>query len=151
MVGERSAQGQASAERSGCFVNFLETIPRVALPHHVAVFPGEDAGFNSIIARTPSGRDLLRDAEAAGAIRTVRELAMRDMDDTQPHQVRKKESVWARLAGMRAAGHLAPADGHSRTTGRAEARRMPGRTEIIDPPGVHAPADGCAAHCRMSS
>lgn len=69
---------------------------------------GEDAGFNSIIARTPSGRDLLRDAEAAGAIRIVRELTMRDMDDTQPHQVRKKESVWARLAGMRAAGHLAP-------------------------------------------
>ena len=69
---------------------------------------GEDAGFNSIIARTPAGRDLLRDAEAAGAIRIVRELTMRDMDDTQPHQVRKKESVWARLAGMRAAQHLAP-------------------------------------------
>ena len=69
---------------------------------------GEDAGFNSIIARTPTGRDLLRDAEAAGAIRIVRELTMRDMDDTQPHQVRKKKSVWARLAGMRAAGHLAP-------------------------------------------
>ena len=62
---------------------------------------GEDAGFNSMIARTPVGRDLLRDAEAAGAIRIVRELTMRDMDDTQPHQVRKKESVWARLAGMR--------------------------------------------------
>ena len=115
------------------------------------MLPGEDAGFNSIIARTPSGRDLLRDAEAAGAIRIVRVLTMRDMDDTQPYQVHKTESVSARLAGMRAAGHLVPADGHSRTTGRAGARRMPGRTEIIDPPGVHAPADECAAHCRMSS
>ena len=121
------------------------------MPHHAAVLPGEDAGFNSIIARTPSGRDLLRDVEATGAIRTVRELAMRDMDDTQPHQVCKKGSVWARLAGMRAAGHLVPADGHSRTIGRTGACRMPGRAETIDPPGVHASADGCAAHCRMSS
>ena len=59
------------------------------MPHHAAVLPGEDAGFNSIIARTPSGRDLLRDAEAAGAIGIVRELTMRDMDDIRPHQIRK--------------------------------------------------------------
>ena len=53
------------------------------------MLPGEDAGFNSIIARTPSGRDLLRDAGAAGAIGIVRELTMRDMDDIRPHQIRK--------------------------------------------------------------
>ena len=53
------------------------------------MLPGENAGFNSIIARTPSGRDLLRDAEAAGAIGIVRELTMRDMDDIRPHQIRK--------------------------------------------------------------
>ena len=69
---------------------------------------GEDAGFNSIIARTPAGGNLLDDAEADGAIKIVEELTMRDMDLTQPHQVRKKESVWARLAGMRACGHPVP-------------------------------------------
>ena len=108
------------------------------MPHHAAVLPGEDAGFVSIVARTPSGGDLLRDAEAAGAIRILREMTMRDMDDAQPHQVRKKESVWARLAGMRAAGHLPPAAGHSRRIGRIGVRRMPGRMETIDHPGVCA-------------
>ena len=69
---------------------------------------GEDAGFNSIIARTPAGRALLDDAEARGAIKIVQELTMRALDATQPHQVRKKEAVWARLAGMRASGHPTP-------------------------------------------
>ena len=123
------------------------------MPHHVAVLPGEDAGFGSIVARTPSGGDLLRDAKAAGAIRILRELAMRDATWTTPSPTKcaRRSSVWARLAGMRAAGHLAPVDGHSRTIGRTGACRMPGRAETIDPPGVHASADGCAAHCRMSS
>ena len=50
-------------------------------------------------------------------------------------------------------GPCAPgtAGGHSGTIGRAGACRMPGRAETIDLPGVHAPADGCAAHCRMLS
>lgn len=69
---------------------------------------GEDAGFNSMIARTAAGRELLEQAEAGGAITIVKELTVRDLDATQPHQVRKKEAVWARLAGMRAAGHPVP-------------------------------------------
>ncbi len=97
---------------------------------------GEDAGFNSMIARTPAGRDLLRDAEAAGAIRIVRELTMRDMDDTQPHQVRKKESVWARLAGMRAAGHLAPEVVNLRT--RELARERPMAANLAQARGARA-------------
>jgi coenzyme F420 hydrogenase subunit beta len=30
------------------------------------------------------------------------------MDDFQPHQVRKKKAVWARLAGLRRMGQLTP-------------------------------------------
>ena len=119
------------------------------MPHHAAVLPGEDAGFNSIIARTPSGRDLLRDAEAAGAIRIVRVLTMRDMDDTQPHQIRKKESGGLGWPGC----------------GRRDTWRPPtvirGQSEESEPVGCRggwrpstipafAPADGCTAHCRMS-
>lgn len=84
---------------------------------------GEDAGFNSIIARTAAGRELLDQAEAGGAITIVRELTARDLDATQPHQVRKKEAVWARLAGMRAAGHPVPEVEHLRV--KEIARRRP--------------------------
>jgi coenzyme F420 hydrogenase subunit beta len=70
---------------------------------------GEDAGFNGIIVRTRRGLDLYRAAVAAGVITVeTRNLSFRDLDDFQPHQVRKKRAVWARLAGMRAAGLSVP-------------------------------------------
>ena len=66
---------------------------------------GEDEGFNGIIVRTLRGLELYRAALAAGAIIALpRDIGFRDFDDFQPHQVRKKRAVWARLAGMRAAG-----------------------------------------------
>jgi coenzyme F420 hydrogenase subunit beta len=70
---------------------------------------GEDAGFNGIIVRTLRGLELYRAALAAGAIvAEPRSLSFRDLDEIQPHQVRKKRAVWARLAGMKAAGHPVP-------------------------------------------
>jgi coenzyme F420 hydrogenase subunit beta len=73
---------------------------------------GEDAGFNGIIARTARGVELFEAAKAAGAIIVEREIGFRDMDFFQPHQVRKRRAIWARFAGMRAAGRPAPsADG----------------------------------------
>lgn len=70
---------------------------------------GEDAGFNGIIVRTRRGLELYQAAVAAGAIVVEpRDLSFRDLDDFQPHQVRKKRAVWARLAGMRAAGLAVP-------------------------------------------
>ena len=59
--------------------------------------------------RTRRGLELYRAAVAAGAIIVEpRTLSFRDLDDFQPHQVRKKRAVWARLAGMKAAGMSVP-------------------------------------------
>lgn len=70
---------------------------------------GEDEGFNGIIVRTRRGLELYEAALAAGAISLVPgEVTCRDFDEFQPHQVRKKRAVWARLAGMKAAGQPVP-------------------------------------------
>lgn len=70
---------------------------------------GEDAGFNGIIVRTSRGLELYRAAVEAGAIVVEpRNVSFRDFDEFQPHQVRKKRAVWARLAGMKAAGQPVP-------------------------------------------
>ena len=70
---------------------------------------GEDEGFNGIIVRTARGLELYEAARAAGAIVVEpRDVSFRDFDEFQPHQVRKKRAVWARLAGMRAAGLPVP-------------------------------------------
>jgi coenzyme F420 hydrogenase subunit beta len=69
---------------------------------------GEDAGFNGFIARTPKGRALLDDAVRDGALVMLDELDFRDLDAVQPHQVRKKQAIAARLAAMRDAGAGTP-------------------------------------------
>jgi coenzyme F420 hydrogenase subunit beta len=70
---------------------------------------GEDEGFNGIIVRTARGLELYQAALAAGAIVVEPgDVSFRDFDGFQPHQVRKKRAVWARLAGMRAAGQPVP-------------------------------------------
>jgi coenzyme F420 hydrogenase subunit beta len=69
---------------------------------------GEDAGYNGIIARTAQGVELFEAAKAAGAIIVEREIAFRDLDVFQPHQVRKRRAIWARYAGMRAASRPTP-------------------------------------------
>ena len=70
---------------------------------------GEDEGFNGIIVRTVRGLELYRAALAAGAITVEpRSVTFRDFDGFQPHQVRKKRAVWARMAGMKAAGCPVP-------------------------------------------
>src|SRR5262245_61581769 len=69
---------------------------------------GEDEGFNGIIVRTRRGCELLEAALIAGAVTVERNIDFRELDVLQPHQVRKKRAVWARLAGMRAAGLPTP-------------------------------------------
>jgi len=91
---------------------------------------GEDAGFNGIIVRTQRGLELYRAAVAAGAIVIEpREVSFRDFDEFQPHQVRKKRAVWARLAGMRAAGQPVPETQGLRL---AECARMNTLAENLD-------------------
>ena len=91
---------------------------------------GEDAGFNGIIVRTERGLELYRAAVAAGAIVVEpREVSFRDFDEFQPHQVRKKRAVWARLAGMRAAGQPVPETQGLRL---AECARMNTLAENLD-------------------
>jgi coenzyme F420 hydrogenase subunit beta len=70
---------------------------------------GEDEGFNGIIVRTARGLELYEAALAAGAIVVeAGDVTFRDFDRFQPHQVRKKRAVWARLVGMRSAGQAVP-------------------------------------------
>lgn len=65
---------------------------------------GEDEGFNAILARTRTGVRLLDEAVAAGRVQIVEAISFRDLDRFQPHQVAKKQAVWPRLLGIRAAG-----------------------------------------------
>lgn len=69
---------------------------------------GEDAGFNGLIVRTAKGQALLEDAVRDGALVTLEELDFRDLDVVQPHQVRKKRAVAARLDAMRDVGAAVP-------------------------------------------
>lgn len=65
---------------------------------------GEDEGFNGVITRTAAGEALFRDAIAAGALCGGSNMSAEDFSQTQPHQVRKKHNLAARLRGMSAAG-----------------------------------------------
>ncbi|MEM7224936.1 MAG: Coenzyme F420 hydrogenase/dehydrogenase, beta subunit C-terminal domain [Pseudomonadota bacterium] len=68
----------------------------------------DDPGTNAVVARTAAGLEVLEGAARDGAIVVERDITARDLSDYQPHQVSKKFAVWARHAGLRAAGHLAP-------------------------------------------
>jgi coenzyme F420 hydrogenase subunit beta len=69
---------------------------------------GEDDGFNGIIVRTKRGLELYESAVAAGALIIDREASFDEFDLFQPHQVRKRRAVWARLKGMASAGKPTP-------------------------------------------
>ena len=69
---------------------------------------GEDDGFNAVITRTQKGQDLYERALAAGVLVSGKSLNSEDFASFQPHQLRKRYSVWARLAGQRAAGMVTP-------------------------------------------
>lgn len=64
---------------------------------------GEDAGFSGIIVRSPAGESLVASAVAAGDLVLGDPITPRDLDGFQPHQVRKKQALAARFAGLTAA------------------------------------------------
>jgi coenzyme F420 hydrogenase subunit beta len=65
---------------------------------------GEDAGFNGVIARTRRGALLLERAVASGHLRLLGPMRFEDFDQVQPHQVRRKQALTARLAAATDAG-----------------------------------------------
>lgn len=65
---------------------------------------GEDEGFNGVIIRTGAGEDLFRSALAAGDLVAGEAIAPREFDGLQPHQVRKKQALKARLDALAEAG-----------------------------------------------
>ena len=62
---------------------------------------GEDEGFNAAIARTQKGLELLNNAIDAGYIKKGNSLSIEEINDFQPHQVKKKQAVFARHQGMK--------------------------------------------------
>ncbi len=69
----------------------------------------QDPGSNAMIARTANGQELLEAAVRDGAL-SVDEanLTVEHMNSFQPHQVKKKYSVWARFQGLSAEGCTVP-------------------------------------------
>ncbi len=76
-------------------------------------------------------------------------MGFRDFDGFQPHQVHRKRSVWARMAGMRAAGLAVPETENLRLAGCARlntvgenldeargARRRAREGRLGEPPAV---------------
>ncbi len=66
---------------------------------------GEDEGFNGIIVRSPAGETLIKSAVECGDLVLGDKITPEQMDDFQPHQVRKKNALSARFAGMAEAGY----------------------------------------------
>ncbi len=67
-----------------------------------------DLGVNAVIARTIAGQELLEAAVGDGFITVEHDITPDDMNDYQPHQVRKKYAVAPRLAGIAAEGRIKP-------------------------------------------
>ncbi len=65
---------------------------------------GEDEGFNGIIVRSNTGEDLIAAAQKSGDLVLGEPITPREFDHMQPHQVRKKEALAARYAGLVDAG-----------------------------------------------
>lgn len=65
---------------------------------------GDDDGFNGIIVRSYVGEALVASAVAVGDLVLGEPITPREFDAFQPHQVRKKERLGARLDGLADAG-----------------------------------------------
>lgn len=67
-----------------------------------------DPGTNAVIVRTRAGQELFDAAVADGALIAGDEQTPDSISAYQPHQMRKKYSVWPRLDGLADAGHFRP-------------------------------------------
>ena len=88
-----------------------------------------DPGVNGVIARTEAGLELLEAAAQAGAIHIERDIAPDDMSLYQPHQVRKKYTVYDRYRGLHDEGRIAPQTARLRIAELAAERPEHDRTQ----------------------
>ena len=65
---------------------------------------GEDEGFNAVVVRTKAGERLMSAAVDAGNLVVGEPVTASDLNDFQPHQVRKKQALASRYQGMADAG-----------------------------------------------
>lgn len=100
---------------------------------------GEDAGFNGIVVRTESGRDLVASATAAGDLVLGQSLDAITMNDMQPHQWSKKERLTTRFAALADAG---------RPTIDASGLRLKAIAESLDAAAAATEVDGTRRRIR---
>jgi len=107
--------------RSMTYLELWEDETSWALPHRCKVCPdaigmaadviaadcwpggapvGEDEGINAIAARSRAGQDLFASAISQGALFQSDPIGFDDWSNYQPHQLRKRQAVWARLVGQ---------------------------------------------------
>ncbi|MEM7378808.1 MAG: Coenzyme F420 hydrogenase/dehydrogenase, beta subunit C-terminal domain [Pseudomonadota bacterium] len=67
-----------------------------------------DPGTNALVVRTRAGQELVEAAAAAGALTLERDVTPDDMTRYQPHQMRKKRTVFDRFLGLGDVGRLVP-------------------------------------------
>ena len=65
---------------------------------------GEDAGFNFVVSHSQAGEALLNDAAHSGDLVLGETLSIEQINHAQPHQVRKKHNMLARLEAMNQSG-----------------------------------------------
>jgi coenzyme F420 hydrogenase subunit beta len=65
-----------------------------------------DPGSNAVILRSAAGAELFASAVEAGFLTEEGPVSLDDLNDWQPHHVRKKIASGARIAGMEEAGQL---------------------------------------------
>ena len=68
----------------------------------------DDPGFNGLVVRTQQGQTLLQGAKDTGHMMTGKPLEIAQFSEWQPHNVRKKQAVFARLQGLVEAGRKIP-------------------------------------------
>ena len=68
----------------------------------------DDAGFNGVLIRTRRGAELFEAAVVDGMLTKGQSLTPDNFSQWQPHQVRKKQAVHARLLGLSDAGQVVP-------------------------------------------
>ncbi|MEO0367795.1 MAG: hypothetical protein AAF197_03310 [Pseudomonadota bacterium] len=65
---------------------------------------GEDAGFNGVVVRGLRGESILDQAVESGHLVLGKEFSAQDLNDFQPHQVRKKRALASRFQALKEAG-----------------------------------------------